>query len=357
MKFHYLSLILLSSALNILVLPIFSQENDSMAFTRHITVAGVGDIMMGTSFPGNKYLPPSDNPWPLIQELAPILSSADITFGNLEGPISDKAQLEKICRDTTICYAFRVPERYGGYLKDAGFDLLSLANNHIGDFGNEGRETTTKLLDSLDIAYAGFKESPYVVVSVDSLTIGFCAFAPNKGTANINDYNRVKAIVKLLDDTCDIVIVSFHGGAEGADYQHVTGNREIFYGEDRGNVAEFARLVIDNGADIVFGHGPHVTRAIDVYKGRFIAYSLGNFLTYRRFNLSGPNGIAPLIKVTTTTSGNFVEAEIIPVYQDGYGCVRIDPNRRVISKIRDLVKTDFPESGITISDNGIIKLK
>ena len=127
----------------------------------------------------------------------------------------------------------------------------------------------------------------------------------------------------MLDDSCDIVIVSFHGGAEGADYQNVTRETETFYGENRGNVYEFSHRMIDAGADIVFGHGPHVTRAIEVYKDRFIAYSLGNFCTYRRFNLTGPNGFAPLLRVKTDTFGKFVEADIIPVYQDNLGHVKI----------------------------------
>ncbi|MEZ4999451.1 MAG: CapA family protein [Bacteroidales bacterium] len=153
------------------------------------------------------------------------------------------------------------------------------------------------------------------------------------------------------------MIVSFHGGAEGAEYQHVSGEKEIFYGEDRSDVAGFARMVIDNGADIVFGHGPHVTRAIDIYRDRFIAYSLGNFLTYRRFNLSGPNGYSPLVLVTTDTEGGFRGARIVPLYQDSQGCVRIDPSKRAIRKIIELTAADFPGSQLTIGEEGDVKLK
>ena len=322
---------------------------------RRVTIVGVGDIMMGTSFPSSQYLPPSDDPWPLIASVVPELIGADITFGNLEGPFSDNAKLEKRCRDTTICYAFRVPEHYAPTLKNAGFDILSLANNHIGDFGEMGRNTTMKLLDSLGIGYAGLTERPFSIVNIDTLLVGFCAFSPNKGTININDYKSVKEIIGFLDDSCDIVIVSFHGGAEGADYQHVTGDNELFYGENRGNVVEFARMAVDCGADIVFGHGPHVTRAVEVYNDRFIAYSLGNFLTYKRFNLSGPNGYAPIVRVETDGSGKFLGATIIPVYQDNLGHVRIDPSKRVISRLNELIAFDFPTSEITIDEEGIIK--
>ena len=67
--------------------------------------------------------------------------------------------------------------------------------------------------------------------------------------------------------------------------------------QNRGSVYRFAHEVVDAGADVVFGHGPHVTRALEFYRDRLICYSLGNFATYRRFNLSGPNGIAPIVKV------------------------------------------------------------
>ena len=121
--------------------------------------------------------------------------------------------------------------------------------------------------------------------------------APNNGTIDINDHKNAISLVQKLDSLCDIVIVSFHGGAEGANHTHITRNNEIFLGENRGNPYKFSRDVIDAGADIVFGHGPHVTRAIDIYKDRFIAYSLGNFATYGRFNLNGVSGIAPIVKV------------------------------------------------------------
>ncbi|MCA1755976.1 MAG: CapA family protein [Bacteroidales bacterium] len=321
------------------------------------TFALTGDIMPGTSFPDNRYLPPGDDPWPLISEVAPFISEAFIAAGNLEGPLTDKGELAKKCRDTTSCYAFRIPERYGSMLTDAGFDILSLANNHIGDFGLEGRNRTAWLLDSLGIASAGLETSPFTIVQKDSLTIGFAAFSPNKGTPYINDYKYMQELVRFLDDTCDIVMVSFHGGAEGREYENVTGAKEYFYGEDRGNVVEFARLAVDSGADIVFGHGPHVTRAMEVYKERFIAYSLGNFLTYRRFNLSGPNGIAPLVQVSVDPDGKYRSAVIIPLYQDSQGHVRVDPHRRVIGRLRDLIAMDFPDSDITVSDEGFVELK
>lgn len=330
---------------------------DTVQVQKVITITGVGDIMFGTTYPSPRFLPPHDNPLLLLGDLTDTLAASDLTFGNLEGSFLNNGNPAKKCRDTTICYLFRMPERYAGALAVAGFDFVSLANNHFGDFGYASRKRTMQLLDSLGIRYGGLLEYPLSYLSRDSLLYGFCAFAPNAGTVSINEVSLAEEIVRKLADTCDIVIVSFHGGAEGSDYQHVTREDEMFYSENRGNVYNFTHRMIDAGADVIFGHGPHITRAVEVYKERFIAYSLGNFCTYGRFNLSGPNGIAPVIKLNVDTSGKFLSGRIIPVYQSYSGGVRIDPAKRVIQKIRDLTSADFPESVIMINDNGEISYK
>ncbi len=322
-----------------------------------ILISGVGDIMLGTSFPKPEYLPPGDDPAPLLSSVVPLLRGSNVLFCNLEGPFSDSGKLAKKCRDTTTCYAFRVPENYSFTLKEAGFNLVSLANNHIGDFGLEARDRTAGLLDSLGIHFAGPEDYPWSVFEIDSVIYGFCAFAPNKGVMDVTDIPAAKKIITFLDDTCDIVIVSMHAGAEGADYQHVPRAEEDFYGENRGDVYKFAHAMIDAGADIVFGHGPHVTRAVEIYSDRFIAYSLGNFCTYRRFNLTGPNGYSPLIKVRVDREGRFLGGTIDAVYQDQYGHTRPDPYGRAIRKIRELVESDFPGSGTIIDENGNIYKK
>ena len=96
-----------------------------------------------------------------------------------------------------------------------------------------------------------------------------------------------------LAATHDIVIVSFHGGAEGNGAEMLPFAREIFAGEDRGNVVEFAHAMVDAGADLVLGHGPHVVRPMELYRDRLIAYSLGNFATYYGISVEGIRGIAP----------------------------------------------------------------
>ena len=334
-----------------------SQINDTCLEKKAITITGVGDMMFGTLFPAPGYLPPGNNPHRLIENLIDTLRSSDITFGNLEGSFLNAGTPFKRCRDTSICYLFRMPENYSGLLADAGFNIISLANNHFGDFGLKAAVKTRRLLDSLGIYYAGLTEHPYSIFEKDSVVYGFVAFSPTAGSVDLTDTAEAESIVKMLSKKCDIVIVSFHGGAEGADFQRIPKTDEIFYGENRGNVYNFAHRMIDCGADVVFGHGPHVTRAIEVYKERFISYSLGNFCTYGRFNILGPNGYAPVIKLKVDRTGKFLSGRIIPIYQSQNGLVKTDGQARAIKKIMELDALDIPDSEVNVSVDGKISYK
>lgn len=329
-----------------------STTDSATVQVREIEIVGVGDIMLGSAYPSRKYLPLNEDCSPLLADVKSFISEADISFGNLEGAIVDGGKMAKKCNDTLKCYAFRMPEKFASCFSDVGFDILSLANNHSGDFGDVGRKKTMQLLDSLGIEYAGLEIKPFAEFVRDRIKYGFIAFAPNKGTLDLIDTKAAARMVKALADSNDIVIVSFHGGAEGKDFQHLPKGPEEFYGENRGNLYEFAHQMIDAGADIIFGHGPHVTRAMEIYKGRFIAYSLGNFSTYGRFNLSGPNGLAPLVQLVCDQNGQFIRGKIIPIYQPGAGGARIDPHKRVIDVINKLNISDLPENILKIDSEG-----
>jgi poly-gamma-glutamate capsule biosynthesis protein CapA/YwtB (metallophosphatase superfamily) len=317
-----------------------------------VTIIGVGDIMMGTNYPEDK-LPPADGSF-LMKDVEAILRDADVTFGNLEGTLLDDGGTPKTCRDPNVCYAFRTPVRYVKNLVTAGFDMMSLANNHAGDMGDVGRKSTMKTLDEAGILHAGQLQQKTIIFEKDSIRYGLVAFSPNSNCVPLNDLTGARALVKKLDSLTDIVIVSFHGGAEGAQHQHVPRAPELYYGENRGDVYAFAHTLVDEGADIIFGHGPHVTRAVEVYKNRFIAYSLGNFCTYRGISVTGINGLAPIIKVFTDKTGRFLQAKITPTYQSYATGVKIDPEKQVIKKIQELTKKDFPESPVQIAENGLI---
>lgn len=322
-----------------------------------LTIMGVGDMMLGTNYPNKSYLP-ANGGRDLLADVAPILQRADVTFGNLEGTLLDSGGKVKRCSNPSLCYAFRSPENYINHFIDAGFDVVSIANNHTGDFGAEGRRTTKRVLDESGIAYAGLAGTDEMTVfERDGVRYGFCAFAPNTGTVDIRNISKAQAIVRELETKSDIVIVSFHGGAEGEKNQHVTKKTEMYYGENRGNVHKFAHAVIDAGADIVFGHGPHVTRAMELYQNRFIIYSLGNFCTYGRFNLRGAAGIAPMIAVSVDEHGGFLHAEVTPIYQAKTHGPRVDTQARATKKLIELTKADFPDTRLSIGEDGFVLKK
>lgn len=321
-----------------------------------ISIIGVGDMMLGTNYPSKAYLPPNDGK-DILKPVESILKDADLTFGNLEGCLLTSGGHVKRCSDPSKCYAFRMPDHYVNYLLQAGFDVLSIANNHMGDFGSPGRENTVRILEEENIHFAGLLKYPKAEFELGGVKYGFCAFAPNNGTVQIGDVAGAQKIVKELAEKVDIVIVSFHGGAEGSKHRHVTRKTEYFYGENRGNVYDFAHKMVDAGADVIFGHGPHVTRAIELYKDRFIIYSLGNFCTYGRFSLRGSKGVAPIIKLNTTKDGKFISGKAIPIIQTGEGGPRIDKTNKAILELQELTKADFPETKLTIKADGSIVRK
>lgn len=321
-----------------------------------ITLAAVGDIMTGTNFPDASYLP-SDTGRYLWDHVRPLLRNADITFGNLEGTILNSGGEQKECNNPKLCYLFRSPEYLAENFRESGFDLMSVANNHANDFGDTGRRNTQNVLDSLGIAHAGSVDQPFTIQKIGHIKVGFCAFAPNRGTMSIHQYDQIKSIIQQLDSLSDFVVVSFHAGAEGSKHQHVTRSREYYYGEDRGNVYELAHLMIDNGADVILGHGPHVVRAIEVYKNRIIAYSLGNFLTYGRFNLRGLAGEAPLLEIKISPDGSFFKGQIHAFRQTYENGPRNDSDLSSIKTIQRLSLEDFPENPVVVDDTGRINFK
>ncbi|MGE5519139.1 MAG: CapA family protein, partial [Candidatus Dadabacteria bacterium] len=303
-----------------------------------------------------RFLPPADGKY-LLKPVEKILRNADVTFGNGEGTFFNGQGTPKHCKDSLNCFAFKSPEHYAEYLSNAGFDLINVANNHSGDFGPEARERTIRILKDRGIAAAGSLSTPFCIIKKQNRSIGLACFAPNSGTPYINNLSAARKTIQLLDSICDIVIVSMHAGAEGTKNQDVPRQNEIFLGEDRGDVYEFAHAMIDAGADVVFGHGPHVTRALDLYKDRFIIYSMGNFCTYGRFNLKGANGIAPIIKVYVDKDGKFLKGKIYAVKQRGNGGPVLDASGAVIGKLQYLTKKDFPEAPLVISGSGNITKK
>lgn len=319
-----------------------------------LTLAAVGDIMPGTDFPENVL--PDDDGVSFFDGVTAVLTAPDVTFGNFEGVLMDGGEPVKQCKDKRICYLFRTPTRYARYLKLAGFDVISLANNHARDFGEDGRSSSMAALDAEGIHHSG-REGTVASFIANGRRVAMVAFAPNVGSNSLNDPQIGLPLVTELAARHDIVIVSFHGGAEGNGAEKMPFAREIFAGEDRGHVVEFAHQMIDAGADLVLGHGPHVVRPMEIYRDRLIAYSLGNFATYYGISVEGIRGIAPILLATLDDKGKFVSGKIEPTMQIRPAGPTMDPEKKVVALMRELTAEAFPQGSLTIAEDGSLSAK
>lgn len=322
--------------------------NGSLLSGDSLTIIAVGDIMMGTTYPKNNL--PQDDGKDIFKDVASILSSSDLTLGNLEGPLTEKGRCTKKI-EKGRCYAFKTPPHYAKYLQDAGFDFMNLKNNHTNDFGPEGFNSTIEALKKCEIKYG--TDGVNGEFFINNLKICIICFSASEWGNSIFNIPRAQRLVAEKSKNFDIVIVSFHGGGEGTKYLHTKDTFEYFLGWPRGNVVRFARSVIDSGADLVWGHGPHVPRAMEIYKNRLIAYSLGNFFTWG-FNLDDERGYAPILKVVLDSTGTFKRGRIFSAIQKTLSFPQIDSLNRAAKLIKKLSATDFPNSPLKISEEGIL---
>jgi len=315
-----------------------------------LSISAVGDIMMGTTFP-ETILPPNDGVG-IFDAVKDKFSNSDIIFGNLEGPLIDNGKSYKCRKNSTMCYAFSTPSRYAQHLKEAGFNVLNIANNHSFDFGAEGMKSTIEALDSLSIRSVGGSRVGNLEIKGKRVrVVGFSFSTPSP--YSVNDIAAAKQIVANLRASGDIVIVSFHGGAEGKAALKTPNESEIFAGENRGNVIAFSHAMIDSGADLVLGHGPHVLRAMEVYKRKLIVYSLGNFLTYGRFNIAEENGISIILKANISLdTGNFSDGRLIPVRLVNRGIPQPDAENSAVRLISELTAKDIGSGDLIITAEG-----
>jgi len=319
-----------------------------------ISVVAVGDIMLGTDYP-NDHLPPENGENLLSGVLVP-LRNADITFGNYEGTLLDGGEAAKQCKNPQHCYVFRTPTRFVPWLSEAGFDVLSLANNHARDFGDEGRQASMQALDAAGIRHSGM-EGDIASWEVGGLRVAMIAYAPFRGAHDPLMLDLARSQIAALAASHDLLLVSMHMGAEGEDATRLPFAEEMFHGERRGDSVAFAHAVVEAGADLVLGHGPHVPRAIELYRDRLIAYSLGNFCTYYGINVRGVNGLAPILRVELAADGRFLSGEIISNRQIRPSGPQPDASHEAARLIAGLTQLDFPQTLLEISATGSISRK
>jgi poly-gamma-glutamate capsule biosynthesis protein CapA/YwtB (metallophosphatase superfamily) len=249
-----------------------------------IHLSFVGDIMLSRSV--GEYMARTDDwYWP-FHHIGSATQDPELMFGNLETTISDRGT------QGGCGFCFRSDPRVAVSLARAGFDVLSIANNHIWDYGEVAFSDTLQYLAAEDISAVGggrnLEEARGPVIhevqgvriaylaSTDILPASAGATAERPG-ANIYDVERMASDIREARRQADIVVVSFHTGEE---YQPANDHQRSLY-----------HSLIDVGADIVVGHHPHVVQEIEQYNGGWIAYSLGNFIFDQNFSKQTMTGL------------------------------------------------------------------
>lgn len=292
-------------------IPPASMPQQEPAQAQPIRVIAVGDIMLGGTAAPELATLGYDYPFALIGD---VLRRGDIVFGNLEGPLTSRGQPARDKR-----YIFRSPPaRVVPALKAAGFNVMSLANNHMLDYGVEGLQDSMDALAAAGIHYAGAgmhanaARAPALIevhgrrfaVLAYSLTLPeeFYAAPTRPGTA-FGHEAHVRSDVAQARQGADAVIVSFHWGQEGTtvlrEYQQRVG-----------------RAAIDAGAQIVVGHHPHILQGVECYGGGVILYSLGNFVFGSYSKTARRSAIAEILFAHHDTAMHWQELRLLPLDVD-----------------------------------------
>jgi hypothetical protein len=311
-----------------------------------VAIVATGDIVMGST-PNL----PSDGGRSFFSDVQTDLAG-DVVLGNLEGTLSTGGG-SKCGKGSTNCFAFQTPPSYARWLQQAGFTVLNLANNHAYDFGAGGLRQTTDALAGVGLEWTG-RPGQVTLQKVAGIRVALVGFAPYPWAQSLTDIAAAKKLVRRAARSADVVVVTMHAGAEGSDRQHVERGTELFLGENRGDSMRFAHAVVDAGADLVVGSGPHVLRGMEWYKGRLIAYSLGNFAGYKVFSLGGPLSTSGILRVTLRGDGKFETGRLVPTHLVGAGLPAIDPAEAAHGVVRALSRQDFGGRAVKISSDGIL---
>lgn len=272
-----------------------------------ITFAFAGDVMFDRGVKRNvdRHLGGDEK---LLFTNAPYFKDADIAFLNLEGPVAVGG------RNVGSIYSFRMDPKVLDALTEAGIDIVSFANNHVGDYSKVAFDETLENLNRAGIAYTGAgknyaEASAPRVIEVRGQKIGFLGFTDvgptwlvakenASGTLLATDKN-IDTIIQHAKQQVDVLVVSFHFGDE---YSPVNARQE-----------RIAKSAIDNGADIIVGHHPHVMQRIDEYKGKPIFYSLGNYIFDQYFSEHTMRGMVGLVSYNPETKELTTSAIVSPL--------------------------------------------
>lgn len=319
-----------------------------------ITVSAVGDLMLGTTYPG-PWLP-ADQAKGFLKAATPYIKAADIRFGNLEGTLFEGRPQPDGKSPGPNRYLFRSPIDYVERFVDAGFNVMSLANNHAMDFGNAGIQSTRDTL-ALARIQSSSKRGDVAKFEIRGTKVALIAADYYKGNRSLLTPQSTFEEIESLKKEFDIVIVSAHAGGEGVGATRVSIGKEIFLGENRGDSVSFARQAIDAGADLILMHGPHVPRGMETYRNRLIVYSLGNFATAKGIAVRGVSALAPLVQIQLDSKGQLIKGRIVSFEQKRPEETVLDAQAQVFHLIKRLSHEDFPKSHPQFLADGFFKLQ
>ncbi|MEM8639082.1 MAG: CapA family protein [Cyanobacteria bacterium P01_G01_bin.54] len=316
-----------------------------------LRLKAVGDMVLGTNYPGNRLHP---EPNRLLAGIAPLLQDADVVFGNFESTLTQHTIPSKDTRRPNV-FAFRTPPSYNQLLQAAGFTVLNIANNHALDFGQQGFVETGAAIEQAGMQVVGRKgEITYTTLDELEMTVAWIGFSYSGQLNAMQALQSARSLVKAAQANADMVFISVHAGAEGTGALRTRNQTEYFFGENRGNLVEFSRALVNEGADLVLGHGPHVPRALELYQGKLIAYSLGNFVGYRTLSTQAQLGDSLVLELEFDSEGDLLVGKIHPVRLDRAGIPAPTANPATINLMRQLTQSDFPQTPLTIDPDGMI---
>ena len=319
------------------------------ARSRSVTLQWVGDIALSTQ----RGLPPGG----LRRALSPVarlLHQGDVTLGNLEGTLSVGGVSKCGGIGGGTCFAFQAPPSTAGQLRALGFGLVNQANNHSLDYGPAGRSQTISALNRAGVAHTGLP-GQITVLRVAGERVAFLGFAPYAFDANLLDIPAAQTLVRRARSRASLVVVIIHAGSEGADALHTPYGTEYYLGENRGNARAFAHTMIDAGASIVVGSGPHVIRGIERYRGRLIAYSLGNFVGYHTLSGAGVLSQSAILRVTLGSGGRVLAARWISI-RLADGLPRPERSNASAKLVAALSREDFPSDHFVTGPSGVLRV-
>ncbi len=315
-----------------------------------VTLNWVGDIALSA-----RQGLPADGGRSLFAGVEPRLRRADLVLGNLEGTLGTGGS-SKCAGASASCFAFQAPPSWAGVLRRAGLKLVNVANNHAFDYGAEGQRETLAALRGAGIAETG-RPDQITIERVGSVRVAFVGFAPYPWASSLLDIASARRLVARARRRAAIVVVIIHAGAEGAGETHTPYGEEHDFGEDRGNARRFAHAVIDAGASVVLGSGPHVVRGLDCYRHGLIAYSLGNFVGYNTLATGGVLSLSGILQLRFDIRGRLLGGRWSSVRIDAPGVPRLDPTNASASLVARLSRQDFGAEACRIGRAGAIRVR